>query len=47
MPFEIIVEQQLGMVKPGPVILQVIFAACNDFECASKTIEELQGTVAR
>ena len=46
-PFEIVLEQQLGMVKPGPVTLQVIFAACNNFECGSKTIEELAGTVSR
>ncbi len=46
-PFEIVLEQQVGVVKPGPVTLQVIFAACNDFECGSKTIEELAGTVSR
>lgn len=46
-PFEIVLEQQLGLVKAGPVTLQVIFAACNEFECGSKTIEELPGTVSR
>ena len=46
-PFEIVLEQQIGMVKAGPVTLQVIFAACNNFECGSKTIEELAGTVSR
>jgi hypothetical protein len=46
-PFEIVVEQQIGKVKTGPVTLQVIFSACNDFECGSKTIEEMAGAVSR
>lgn len=46
-PFEIVLEPQIGKVKPGPVTLQVIFSACNDFECGSKVIDELAGTVSR
>jgi len=46
-PFEIVLEQQIGKVKKGPVTLQVIFAACNDFECASQTIESMVGTVSK
>jgi hypothetical protein len=46
-PFTIVLEQQVGQVRPGAVTLQVIFAACNDFECGSKTIEEMAGTVSR
>jgi hypothetical protein len=46
-PFTIVLEQQVGQVRPGAVTLQVIFAACNDFECGSKTVEEMAGTVSR
>jgi hypothetical protein len=47
LPFGIVVEQQVGHLRPGPVTLQVIFAACNDFECGNATIEQLAGTVSR
>jgi hypothetical protein len=46
-PFEIVLEQQVGKVKAGDVTLQVIFAACNDFECGSETIESMAGTVSK
>jgi hypothetical protein len=46
-PFEIVLEQQAGKVKAGDVTLQVIFAACNDFECGSQTIESMAGTVSK
>jgi hypothetical protein len=46
-PFEILLDQQLGKVKTGPVTLQVIFAACNDFECGNDTIESMEATVSK
>jgi hypothetical protein len=46
-PFDVVVEPQAGKVKQGPVTLQVIFSACNDFECGNKTIESMAGTVAK
>jgi hypothetical protein len=46
-PFQIVLEQQVGQVKPGPVTLDIIFAACNDFECGNKTIELMAATLSR
>jgi hypothetical protein len=46
-PFQIVLEQQVGQVKPGAVTLDIIFAACNDFECGNKTIDLLAATLTR
>ena len=46
-PFEIVLEQQLGKVKAGDVLLDIIFAACNDFECGNEVIDDLAATVSK
>jgi hypothetical protein len=46
-PFEIDLEQQVGKVKKGTATLQVIFAACNDWECASKVLDGVEVTIAK
>ena len=46
-PFEVVLEPQTGKVHQGPVTLQVIFSACNDFECGNQTIESMAATVSK
>jgi hypothetical protein len=46
-PFDVVLDQQVGKVHAGAVTLQVIFAACNDFECGNKVIESMAGTVSK
>ena len=46
-PFEVVLEQQVGTVKKGPAVLQVIFGACNDWECANKVLDAVDVTIAK
>lgn len=44
-PFEIVVPRQDRVVHPGVAEVQVIYAACNDFECANET-KDFTATIA-